>query len=203
MAVGNNSGDGNHKTFLQMYCSQAPTGETHHLLTAFSVLNVFLSITAFLGNTLILIALHKLVSSLHPPSKLLLHCLATTDLFVGLISQPLFIIYLMSVVNEHWEICLYAFTLAFIAGYLLGSVSFLTLTVISVDRLLALLLGLRYRHVVTLKRGDCSCSLGRVHSRYNHVLLELFHNIIVQLYSCTSLPCDLDGFLLKDFLYAL
>ena len=42
--------------------------------------------------------------------------------------------------------------LRFILGYLLGSVSLLTLTAISVDRLLALLLGLRYRQVVTLKR---------------------------------------------------
>ena len=40
----------------------------------------------------------------------------------------------------------------FAAGYIFCSVSLLTLTAISVDRLLALLLGLRYRQVVTLKR---------------------------------------------------
>ena len=40
----------------------------------------------------------------------------------------------------------------FIAGYALGSVSLLTLTAISVDRLLALLLRLRYRQVETLRR---------------------------------------------------
>jgi len=37
-------------------------------------------------------------------------------------------------------------------GWRLCGVSILTLTAISVDRLLALLLGLRYRHVVTLRR---------------------------------------------------
>ena len=42
--------------------------------------------------------------------------------------------------------------MAFIAGYILGPVSLLTLTAINVDRLLALSLGLRYRQVVTLKR---------------------------------------------------
>ena len=56
----------------------------HGHLTLLSVLHSFLSVTAFLGNTLILIALRK-ESSLHPPSKLLLRSLATTDLCVGLI----------------------------------------------------------------------------------------------------------------------
>ena len=54
----------------------------------FSVVNIFLSITAFLGNFLILVALNK-ESSLHSPSKLLHRCLTTTDLLVGLITQPL------------------------------------------------------------------------------------------------------------------
>ena len=39
-----------------------------------------------------------------------------------------------------------------ITGYALCSVSFLTLTAISVDRLLAMLLGLRYKEIVTLRR---------------------------------------------------
>ncbi|PFX20440.1 Polypeptide N-acetylgalactosaminyltransferase 2 [Stylophora pistillata] len=52
-----------------------------------------LSITALLGNSLILVALYK-ESSLHPPSKLLYHCrLATTELLVGLVSQPLIATY--------------------------------------------------------------------------------------------------------------
>ena len=54
----------------------------------FSSLNIFLSITASLGNALILVALHK-ESSLHPPTKLLFQCLAVTNLCVGLITQPL------------------------------------------------------------------------------------------------------------------
>ena len=55
-------------------------------------INIFLAITASLGNTLILIALHK-VTSINPPTKLLFRCLAVTDLFVGLISQPLYVIH--------------------------------------------------------------------------------------------------------------
>ena len=38
------------------------------------------------------------------------------------------------------------------AIYLLGSVSLLTLTAISIDRRLALILGLKYRHIVTLRQ---------------------------------------------------
>ncbi|XP_078352311.1 adenosine receptor A1-like [Oculina patagonica] len=139
------------KTYKQLYCTADVTGGMNYQLACLSVVNIFLSITAALGNTLILAALHK-KSSLHPPSKLMFRCLATTDLGIGVITQPLYVIYLMSVMNERWNICRYALALTFITGYTFGTVSLLTLTVIGVDRLLALLLGLRYKEVVTLKR---------------------------------------------------
>ena len=50
-------------------------------------INIFLSITAFLSNSLILVALHK-ESSLHSPFKLMYRCLATTDLCVGPFTEP-------------------------------------------------------------------------------------------------------------------
>ena len=117
----------------------------------FSVVNIFLSITAFLGNFLILVALNK-ESSLHPPSKLLYRCLATTDLLVGLFTQPLYATYWMSVVHKHWSLCRHARNTSYISSYVLCGVSLFTLTAISVDRLLALLLGIRYRQIVTIKR---------------------------------------------------
>ena len=117
----------------------------------FSAVNIFLSITAFLGNFLILVALSK-ESSLHPPSKLLYRCLATTDLLVGLFTQPLAATYWISLVHEHWSLCRYARDAVCISSFALCGVSLLTLTAISVDRLLALLLGIRYRQIVTLKR---------------------------------------------------
>ena len=90
--------------------------------------------------------------SLHPPSKLLLRSLTTTDLCVGLFSEPLYVTLLVTVVNEYWNICYYVVLAASIASSSLCAVSLLTLTAISVDSPLALLLGLRYRQVVTLKR---------------------------------------------------
>ena len=132
-------------------CAAGLTAGIHGQLAFISGLNSFLSITAFLGNALILAALRK-ESSLHPPSKLLLRSLAATDLCVGLISQPLYVTFLMSVVNVQWNICRFVLTACFIETIVLCGVSLYTLTAISVDRLLALLLGLRYKQVVTLKR---------------------------------------------------
>ena len=143
--------DGNHKSIEELFCAAELTGEMQVQLICLSVLNTLLSITAFLGNTLILVALHK-ESSLHPPSKLLFRNMATTDMCVGIISEPLCVTYLISVIYERWNICRFASAAAHITGYIVGSVSLLTLTAISVDRLLALLSGLRYRQVVTLTR---------------------------------------------------
>ena len=90
--------------------------------------------------------------SLNAPSKLLFRTLAITDLCVGIILEPLFVTAWMSTVNERWNICSFAYDAALLTGYILCSVSLLTVTAISVDRLLALFLGLRYRQVITLRR---------------------------------------------------
>ena len=152
MATTNITGNGTHtQTFDILLSSPVWEVEFKQHSISFSAANILLSITAILGNSLILVALHK-ESSLHPPSKLLYRCLAATDLLVGLVSQPLHATYWMSVVQEHWILCPYAWYGGSITGYALCSVSLLTLTAISVDRLLAMLLGLRYKEIVTLRR---------------------------------------------------
>ena len=114
-----------------------------------AAVNILFSITSSLGNILILIALRK-VTSLHPPTKLLFQCLAITDLGVGLTSQPLFAtVLLIDYRNVNWSVSVIFFNYLSI---IFCGVSLLISTALSVDRLLALLLGLRYRHVVTLKR---------------------------------------------------
>ena len=138
-------------TFEELVFSPTLTTGIHQELVYLSKVNILLFLTAFLGNALILVVLHK-ESSLHPPSKFLYRCLATTDLCVGLVVHPLVATYRMSLVHEDWSLCRYAHGASFISAYTLCSVSLLTLTAISVDRRLALLLGLRYRQVVTLKR---------------------------------------------------
>ena len=117
-----------------------------------TALNIFLSIFATLGNVLILVALRN-VSSIHPPTKLLFRCLAITDLCVGLLCQPLYVyVWCITISLDVGNRIVELAYVYFFALFLLVAVSILTSAAISVDRLLALLLGLRYRHVVTLRR---------------------------------------------------
>ena len=144
--------DGKHEKYEEIFCSVELTSGIHNQLIFLSVLNTVLSVTAFLGNTLILLALGK-VTSLHPPSKLLYRNLAATDFCVGVIVEPLSITYLIAVITGRWNICRRAFLANYIAAYILCGVTLSTVTAISLDRLLALLLRFRYRQLVTLKKA--------------------------------------------------
>lgn len=141
------------ETTRMLFCSRHWDGVSYllHFYTFAVFFYVLLTITATPGNSLILFALHK-DKSLHPPSKLLLRCLTVTDLCVGVIGQPTAITLLLSVVNESWNLCRVTKYLTYVATTISSGVSLATLTAIGVDRLLALLLGLRYRQVVTVKR---------------------------------------------------
>ena len=160
---------------------------------SFSAVLILLSITTFLGNSLILVALHK-ESSPHSLSKLLYRCLAITDLLVGLISQPLTTSHWMLVVHKHWSFCRYVNGAVYITGLALSGVSLMTTAAISVDRLLALLLGLRYRQIVTLKRTyfivaafwvfDLVASLRII---FDHRITLLYSYIIIPLCLVVSL----------------
>ena len=146
----------------------------------FIALNIFLSIFATLGNVLILVALRK-VSSIHPPTKLLFRCLTVTDLCVGLLCQPLFVyvnyigLYfdIGNFIVEFWNVFDFVFVLFL-------SVSSITSAAISVDRVLALLLRLRYRHVVTLCRVRvviaCVWSIAVSNASFYCVAWILFHD---------------------------
>ena len=148
----NMSEDGKEETYERLFCSQELTTGIHGYLIFLSVFNFLLAIFSSLGNILILIALYK-ETSLHAPSKLFLRSLATTDLLVGVISEPLTITYWISAVRKRWDECYITFFTSIIVGYLLCGISLLTLTAISVDRLLALSLKLRYKQIVTLNRA--------------------------------------------------
>ena len=149
-AMENSSAITDHKTIQLLLCTARSSGK--HWAFVFATY-LFLSITAILGNTLVLVALHK-ESSLHSPSKLLYRCLVITDLLVGLILQPSLAAYFVLVATEQWSsnLCFYYAIIRAVTFTTLCAVSMLTMATISVDRLLALLLGLRYRQVVTLRR---------------------------------------------------
>ena len=175
------SGRSHTKSFEELLCSPSLMSGLQQLSICFLAVDILLCIAAFAGNSLILVALHK-ESSLHPPSKLLYRCLATTDLFVGLVNHPLRALYWMFVFQEHWSLCGYVREAAYITVYLLFLVSLMTITAISVDRLLALLLGLRYKQIVTLKRTYIIVTTFWV---FNLVasLDDFFHHRIIFFYS--------------------
>ena len=96
IAANNLTGDGiQMKTLEELVCSSTLTSGSQQPSIHLAVLNIFLSLTAILGNSLILVALRK-ESSLHPPSKLLYRNLATTDLLVGLVTHPISVTYRIS-----------------------------------------------------------------------------------------------------------
>ena len=146
----------NDSSYLSMRESvKLPTGIGNIL----AAVNIFLSITATLGNVLILVALYKL-SSVQAPTRLLLRSLTVTDLCVGVTVQPLFVPLLlypdfMTKINILFPI----FRAQITISYTLCPVSFLTATAMTIDRFLALRLRLRYRNVVNLPRVRVAIAL--------------------------------------------
>ena len=180
--------------------SQLPIGVRASLLA----FNIILSFTASLGNVLILLTLYK-VSSLHSVTKLLFACLATTDLCVGLFSQPLFvadIILNIDIANTNLDILQHVGEFVYISSYVLCGVSVLTSTAISVDRLLVLLLRLKYRQVVTLKRAQVvillcwvtAVSCGLVHV-WSQTISQIFVLVIGLVSLVTSVFCHVKIYL--------
>ena len=141
-----------YETIQATACTSSLHGNPH--MYSLTALNVILAITASVGNALILVALRK-DSSLHPPSKLMFRCLTVTDLCVGLLSQPLYVIQLVSITHEQVKLCYTMVSINEITISVFCGVSLFTLTAISVDRLVALRLGLRCTQVwqvITLRR---------------------------------------------------
>lgn len=109
---------------------------------ALCVVNAVFSLIAVTGNALVLGTIWK-TPALHTPSSVLLFGLALSDVGVGFIVQPTFVICLIfGAVGTVYR----AMQAIFV------SATVLMLTAVSVDRFLALYLHLRYTVVVTAKR---------------------------------------------------
>ena len=132
-------------------------------------------------------------------TKFLFACLATTDLCVGLFSQPFFVanmILNIDLANTDFDILSQIDEAVFISSYALCGVSVLISTAISVDRLLVLLLRLKYRQVVTLKRAQVvilicwvtAVSCGLVHV-WSQTISQIFVLVIGLVSLVTSVFC--------------
>ena len=116
-----------------------------------SILNSIFSSITCVGNYIVLRAIFK-AADLHSPSFVLLSCLAIADLFVGLIGQPFFVAYKVAEHMENFGAYCTLRMFQSISSWITSGVSLLTLAAVSVDRLLALTLHLRYNSVVTVPR---------------------------------------------------
>ena len=115
------------------------------------ILTVPTSLTATLGNLLVLISIWR-TPSLHSPSNVLLVGLALSDLGVGLFVQPIFLVYNIAKIKGLMELFCSSVVTLYVTGFCLCGVSLLTLTAISLDRYIAVHLHLRYKEIVTVKR---------------------------------------------------
>lgn len=117
-------------------------------------LNAILSVTAVVGNTSILWALTRCSSSLRPPSKALLFSLALSDLAVGTLVQPLYVMYKAAEINDNFRLFCIAGVGFHLSANVFSAVSFLTVTAIALDRLLALHLQKSYNATISLRRAN-------------------------------------------------
>ena len=116
------------------------------------VLHVPTSLAAIGGNILVMLSIWR-TPNLHSPSFVLLFGLAMADLGVGLLVQPFLIMHsLWAIIAGQSRVTCSGITLVLGAAYFFCCVSLLTLTLVSVDRYMAITLHLRYKGLVTSKR---------------------------------------------------
>ena len=126
-------------------------------MLVFCILNLFFSVLAVVENLLVIYALWK-CSSIPTIMKKLFLSLALSDLAVGTLGQSMsgVIIAVMLKMKSNGDanfasFCPVVITSCYFIFFLLCCASFLTISVIAVDRLLAIHLHLRYREFVTSK----------------------------------------------------
>ena len=115
------------------------------------VISSIFALTSVLGNVTIMFVIWK-TRELHSPSFTLLFCLAMADVLVGLISQPSLVAFKTAELLRQYNVYCNLRLIQFFSGWITGSVSYLILGAISIDRLLALSLHLRYNSIVTVPR---------------------------------------------------
>ena len=172
------------------------TTAQHFIIITNCVGNVALAFVAISGNALVLYGVWK-TPALRSPSILLICGLASTDLCVGLIAQPLVIVTsfiklyshsvnLKSILNK----------VTFTIALSLCGVSLFMIAGISVDRLIAIVKPLQYPSIVTSSRVTrilvliwAVCALGPSTLFWDVRLLFALISTIIFLCLCISIIC--------------
>ena len=132
----------------------------HNAYFFYCVINIIAAAFAVTGNGMVIAAVLQR-SSLRSPSTCLLCCLAVSDFFTGALSQPVYVIYSTALLDSSYDLYCSLTTVSYLAGYFMSGMSFLVLTLINVDRFLALQYPFRYNDLVTngrvLTAASCCC----------------------------------------------
>ena len=108
------------------------------------VLNVPLMLISTIGNTLVLVAILR-TPSLRSPSIIFLSCLAVSDLLVGIVVQPVYVANILTDGSLQQAVNITVFSIC--------GASLLAITIISLDRFLALHYHMRYPSLMTFPRA--------------------------------------------------
>lgn len=164
-----------------------------------SVLNAIFCVPTFVINLILFLAVWR-TSALRLPSNILISALAVTNFFVGLASQPTFVVTNLSIIVWHSAKC--------IAPYLSGTfanlfccMSLLIFTAISVDQYLMIHLHLRYNTLVTNKRIIASLAVLLLFSSIFTALVFLHKVSYVILLIIINLSCFIITFLSYTKIY--
>ncbi len=107
--------------------------------------------TTLLFNMVVILAIWR-TPLLHQPRNVLLCSLAVSDFFVGLTTQPSFLVAEISLLLGNMDLYCLAVFIHFYTSWMFNGISFLTLSAISVERYLALRFHLRYAELITNTR---------------------------------------------------
>jgi len=120
--------------FLDIHLDQTRETLTTNIIVCF--LNSVFSIVTCIGNSVILHVIRK-THELYSPSFVLLFCLAASDLLVGLICQPSFEGFKIADLGNDFSVYYILGMAHVISSWTTSGLSLLTLSAISIDRLLA------------------------------------------------------------------
>lgn len=142
-------------TKIQCYHLEEPWSHSREAIITnviLIVVNLLTSLTATVGNILVIMAV-KRTRSLRTPSNALLCCLALSDLLVGAVVQPIYALQMIFEIQRNSDgFCFAKITTTGSLAWVCAGVSFLVISAISVERFLAIKLHLRYKAMVTIPR---------------------------------------------------
>lgn len=134
---------------FDIHLDQTSVTLTDRIIACF--LNSVFSIGTCIGNSVILYVIWT-TQELHSPSFVLLFCLAASDLLVGLICQPSLVGRKIAELGSDSNVYCTLAIIQTISSWTASGASLLTLSAVSIDRLLAVTLHLRYNTIVTVPR---------------------------------------------------